>query len=268
MTSFIGSDGRRGDTCHGTVERRRSEALRARAEALNTVFYPIEVDPARSLESKIPLMEVWYKLVNEILVAAGMTRRDLREDVAASNLRLRPGIAAALDWAARHDVPVTIFSAGIGDVIEEVLRQRYRAAPHAKLRIVSNTMKWSSDAPGDDSARVVGFSEPTLHPFNKTARAVLAPLPGFADLRARPHVLLLGDSPGDAAMADGLDARHVLRVGFLNDNAAALRARYAALFDVVIEGDGSAEYVTELLAEVEEGARAAQGGGAGAEPAN
>jgi 5'-nucleotidase len=267
MTSFLGPDGRRGDTCHGTVERRRSEELRARAEALSAVFYPIEVDPLRSRESKVPLMETWYMLVNEILVAAGMTRRDLREDVAAANLRLRPGIAAALDWAARHDVPVTVFSAGIGDVIEEVLRQRYRATPHAKLRVVSNAMVWSGE-PGDDDAKVVGFSAPVLHPFNKFAGAVLSSLPYFAELRARPHVLLLGDSPGDVGMADGLDAAHVLRVGFLNDNVEQLRARYEQLFDIVVTHDGGAECVTELLAEIEAGVRSApSAGGAAAEPA-
>ena len=264
MTSFIGPDGRRGDTCHGTVERRRSEELRARAEALASVFYPIEVDPLRSRESKVPLMETWYMLVNEILVAAGMTRRDLREDVAAANLRLRPGIVAALDWAARHDVPVTVFSAGIGDVIEEVLRQRYRAQPHAKLRVVSNSMVW--DGEGDD-AKVIGFSAPVLHPFNKFAGAVLSELPYFAELRARPHVLLLGDSPGDAVMAEGLDAAHVLRVGFLNDNVEQLRAKYEQLFDIVVTHDGGAGCVTELLEEIDAaGAEAAAAGGAAAKP--
>jgi len=69
-------------------------------------------------------------------------------------------------------------------------------------------------------------------------------------------------------MADGLDAAHVLRVGFLNDNVEQLRAKYEQLFDIVVTHDGGAECVTELLEEIDAaGAEAAAAGGAAAEPA-
>ena len=289
MTTFFGPRGGRGDTCHGTVERRRSEELRARADALSAIFYPIEVDPARSREEKIPFMQQWYREVNELIVRSGMTRRDLAEDVARANIGLRRGVCEALDWAARHDVPVTVFSAGIGDVIEEVLRQRYRAVPHPRLRVVSNAMVWRSGAgaeaeeggsaeppppppppplsplspPPHPDDVVAGFSEPVLHPFNKFAGGVMGALPFFAELRARPHVLLLGDSPGDVTMADGLGCAHVLRVGFLNDAVEANIERFRGLFDVVVTHDGAADWVTRLLADIEAGAEASAGEGKG-----
>ena len=204
--------GRPGHTCHGIVEARRSPALRAQATALNSFYLPIETSTTLSREEKIPHMAAWYASVNALLVAERITREDLEGDVRAANLGLRAGVAALLRASAAHGFPVTILSAGIGDVIAEVLRQRCGPLP-ANLRIASNAMLWEGGA-------CAGFSQPTLHMYNKAAAFAFAPEELARLRRERPHVVLVGDSDGDATMAEGLEPAVLLRIGIANDAAA------------------------------------------------
>ena len=67
----------------------------------------------------------------------------------------------------------------------------------------------------------------------------------------RPNVILLGDSVGDVQMSVGLENVNViLRIGWLNgpwpvDNEK--RAKYEAVYDVLIGNNGGMEFVLELL---------------------
>lgn len=102
------------------------------------------------------LQEDWYRNINSLLTDSGMRQCDLAEDVSRANVMLRPGITSILDFAKHYDVPVTIFSAGIGDVIAEVLHQKYGALP-PRCRIVSNWMTWeSSNTDGNGAGTTFG----------------------------------------------------------------------------------------------------------------
>lgn len=160
-------NGKKGATCHGVVEARRSPELLAKAHALNARYLPIEVDPVMSREEKVPHMRAWYAAVNSLLAASGMTRADLREDVRAADLGLREGVGALLRASLTHKFPVTILSAGIGDVIEEALAQLFGPLP-THIRIVSNNMVWEGNT-------CVGFSEPVIHSawLGRTAHLLL-----------------------------------------------------------------------------------------------
>ena len=101
-----------------------------------------------------------------------------------------------------------------------------------------------------------GFSEPLLHMYNKNGAFVREQLgaQAWARLgRGRRVVLVLGDSLGDATMADGLyedGTVSLVKIGFLNQvepaKVAALLPKYEAAFDAVILGDRSAEWLVEL----------------------
>jgi phosphoserine phosphatase len=173
MTTFWGPRGGRGSSCHGIVEGgpKFSPVLRAKAEALNAFYYPIEVDGGRSAEEKIPYMRDWYTHVNNLFVEAGLRREDLVDSVRHANVGLRPGIPEVLEWARENDVPVLIFSAGIGDVIEEVLRQKHVGELPANTRILSNWMLWEGES-------LVGFSDPVVHMFNKDVAHIAGLLAG------------------------------------------------------------------------------------------
>lgn len=61
------------------------------------------------------------------------------------------------------------------------------------------------------------FKGELIHIYNKREGAMLE-TSHFQELRARPNVLLLGDSLGDLNMADGVqDMQSILKIGYLND---------------------------------------------------
>lgn len=173
-----------------------------------------------------------------MLASCGLTRSLIAADVAAARLRVRRGMGRLLALA-RAGVPVTIFSAGIGDVIAEALMQLDGPPPPA-LRVVSNWMAFRE-------GRCVGWREPLIHVFNKSADMIArADRDALAD---RTAVVLLGDSEGDVSMADGLDAGVVLKIGFLNDRepTQVMRERYAKIYDVVLTGDAPAWPLEDLI---------------------
>lgn len=233
----------RAPSSHGILERGRSAAFRSTAEALTQLYFPIEIDPSLSTAQKLPHMVEWYDRVHSAFVADGLSRGDIERAVAGSGVVLREGVIETIAWCARHGVPLIVMSAGLDDVIAEVLRQRLSPEPlPPTLHIVSNTMRF------DHAGAVVGFSEPVLHMFNKTGASIPSAL--AEELRRRPNAIVVGDSPGDATMADGLGHSAVLKIGLLNDNIEALLARYRSLFDVLILDDGSLSPLVDILRRV------------------
>lgn len=254
LTSYFTNSGERGDSCHGVVEKRGGIA--EKAAALNAYYYAIETDPKRSKEEKTPFMIEWYHAVNGMLAASSISRADVAADVAAARLEIRAGMRSMLDAARHHGLHVTVFSAGIGDVIVEVLAQRWAGFPPLavhdgarlprSLRVVSNWMQWSSPA---RDATCTGWSEPLIHMFNKHASS-LKPS-DLEEVSKCSAVVLVGDSEGDVTMADGLGAETVLKIGFLNISTShELVARYSELFDVVLLEDAPAWELEDIVREL------------------
>jgi cytosolic 5'-nucleotidase 3 len=186
------------------------------------------------------------------MLFSGLRKRHIKYAVAealkTNSISLRDGVAPLLAQLDARQVPVLLFSAGIADVIEEVLLQQAGPiSPH--LHIVSNHILFGRHG---DNDHIVGFSKPSYHVFNKTARsATHSPFFKTHDLRHREHLVLLGDSLGDVAMAEGLSCREdaTIRIGFLNDKVERL-PEYLAAYDVVIVGDPSFQFPASLVNDI------------------
>lgn len=85
-----------------------------------------------------------------------------------SSIVFREGIEDLLRACqeAQPPVPVFIMSAGLQNVIEEILRQRLPFELAPTTVVVSNSMCF------DEGGSLVGFSEPVIHMFNKTSALV------------------------------------------------------------------------------------------------
>ena len=60
----------------------------------------------------------------------------------------------------------------------------------------------------------------------------------------------MGDSFGDLKMSHNFKHNLQLSIGFLNHDTERLFERYAAAFDIVICGDASLEWITNLIAAI------------------
>ncbi|CAL1600298.1 unnamed protein product [Knipowitschia caucasica] len=230
--------GQRVPTTHNILDNRLliDEDCEKKIKRLLNTYYPIEIDAQLSPEQKQPLMVEWWSKVHELLIEQKIRKNMLERVVRESGSRLREGYREFFDLLSELQVPLLIFSAGIGDVLEEVIRQNN--VFHPNVNVISNYMDF-------DAAGVLqAFKGQLIHTFNKREGALLH----GARLRGRPNVLLLGDSLGDLNMADGLsNTEHILTIGFLNDQVEERKESYVKSFDIVLVKDETLEIPNVIL---------------------
>jgi 2-hydroxy-3-keto-5-methylthiopentenyl-1-phosphate phosphatase len=71
----------------------------------------------------------------------------------------RPGAKEFADNCNVHDIPLLVFSAGLGDIIQEIMRKAEMIV--GTLHIVSNMMEFNEDG------LIVNFKDPLIHILNK-----------------------------------------------------------------------------------------------------
>ncbi|NWR88520.1 5NT3B nucleotidase, partial [Furnarius figulus] len=239
--SRFGCNGRRCPTSHNIFHTSRvvSEDGKKKLKDLLHYFYPIEIDPNRTLEEKRPLMVEWWTRAHELLVQQKIHKGDIAQIVRESEAMLRDGFKEFFDQLHKNNIPLFIFSAGVGDVLEEIIRQANIFYPNVK--VVSNYMDF------DDDGVLVHFKAPLIHTFNKN-NTVLQGTECFQQLSKRTSIILLGDSMGDLTMADGIpNVENILKIGFLNDKVEEQREKYLDAFDIVLESDETLDVVNGIL---------------------
>ncbi|KAK9170257.1 hypothetical protein Syun_002397 [Stephania yunnanensis] len=202
-------------------------------------------------------MEEWWEKTHGLLIEGGLTYNSIRKSVADATIAFREGVVELFEFLEEKNVPVLIFSAGLADVIEEVMRQKLHRS-FRNVKIVSNRMVF------DDAGRLVSFKGKTIHTLNKNEHAldmaapvhdqlggIDKPMDDNASLKKRTNVLLLGDHIGDLGMSDGLNFTNRIAVGFLNDNIEKSLEKYQQAFDIVYLNDapmwGAVELVSQLF---------------------
>eukprot|EP00752_Nemacystus_decipiens_P010952 g9733.t1 len=243
MTKFW-VNGRRGESCHAVIDESGllAESFHERTTDLRNHYYPLEVSPGLSHETRVEMMVEWVTKAHEAMVEAGITKGILHDAVAKANLEFRPGHGELLRWIKREGVPLLMFSAGIADVLEEAFRQHSEEPLPSTCQVISNRMGFDADG------NMTGFVGECFHVFNKHASsAEVKPYFQTEEMRSRDLVLLLGDSLGDLNMAKGVVAEQVLTVGFLNDKVEERTEAYVKAYDVVILGDCGFDFVLNLL---------------------
>ncbi|KAG7237116.1 hypothetical protein INR49_032789 [Caranx melampygus] len=205
LTRFA-HNGKRCPTCHNILDNSKliSEECKEQLKELLDTYYPIEIDSSRSIDEKLPLMVEWWTQAHNLLVQQKI-RKDLLATVVRESEAMLRRYKLFFDHLHEHSIPLLIFSAGIGDILEEVIRQAERE----------------------------GALLNTGH---------------FQELRARPNVLLMGDSLGDLTMADGVqDMENILKIGFLNDKVEERMQSYMDSYDIVLVQDETLDVPNAVL---------------------
>lgn len=110
------------------------------------------------------------------------------------------------------NIPVLVFSAGLGNCVIAMLRQAGILYPNVK--VISNFLQFKD-------GMLNGFQEPVIHTFNKN-ETMLEGSDYYDLVHYRDHIILMGDTLADSGMADGVPASsHVIKIGFLFHHVGA-----------------------------------------------
>ncbi|XP_071101196.1 cytosolic 5'-nucleotidase 3-like isoform X2 [Haliotis cracherodii] len=230
-------------TCHNVLEESHvmPDFFKDQATALRNKYMPLEFSHDLTVEEKIPLMIEWYKAGVAMYVGSGIRSQDISVSVAKAKLLLRDDCLWFFDELHQHGIPLLIFSAGIGDIIEEVITQQARMLDN--MKIVSNFMDFDSEG------KLIGFKGEMIHTYNKNENAVHKS-DYFERLKHHENLILLGDSLGDLRMAEGAEVTHMLKIGFLNHHVETNLKPYMESYDIVIQEDETMDVVNAVLKKI------------------
>lgn len=202
LTQFM-IDGSRGASCHKTIEDcgLLTDDYHHKAQAVQLKYYPLEVDPTLDVETRTNYMIEWVEVAHELLVKSGLTKANVELAVKLTlerkKISLRDKVLDFFEKLKAEKIPLLIFSAGITDVLEEVIRQSGETIDHDLVHIISNRCIFNGP-----EQQLSGFEEPVLHVFNKKAEAFLdTPYFHNDSLVNRTNLILIGDSLGKGVIA-------------------------------------------------------------------
>jgi cytosolic 5'-nucleotidase 3 len=249
-------NGSRGASCHRILEDcgLLSHDYHQQAQAIQRKYYPMEVDPNMDEETRVKFMIEWVERAHELLQASHLTNEIITQAVELGfqekRFRLRDRVVDFFDVLKANDVPLLIFSAGIADVVEDVLQRTLQTQlDDYDITIISNRAIF--EGPNNE---ICGFVPPVLHVFNKKAVTFLdKPFFQRLDTQRRENVLVLGDSLGDVTMTEGMNRSesHIIRVGFLNDRMERL-PQYEEVYDIVVLDDPGFDVPINIVMSVAE----------------
>ncbi|XP_053323610.1 cytosolic 5'-nucleotidase 3A isoform X1 [Spea bombifrons] len=237
-------NGKRCPTCHNIIDNCKfvSDECRKKLYQLKEKYYAIEIDPNLSIKEKYPYMVEWYTKSHKLLIEQRLQKDKMAEVVRESDVMLKEGYEAFFDKLNDHNIPVFIFSAGLGDVLEEVIRQS--GVYHPNVKVVSNFMDF------DENGILKGFKGELIHVYNKHDGA-LKNTEYFGHLKDNSNIILLGDSLGDLTMADGVpNVENILKIGYLNDKVEELLEKYMDSYDIVIVKDETLDVANSIIQKI------------------
>lgn len=122
--------------------------------------------------AKLPIMEEWYRFVvlyklrlyrweksHELLVRSGITKENIVQMSTESTLTFRKSFDDMFDLLRVENIPTLIFSAGLGDIIEQTfISKKGSNFLSSNVHIASNHMHFG------DTGKIVGFKNQVYAP--------------------------------------------------------------------------------------------------------
>jgi 2-hydroxy-3-keto-5-methylthiopentenyl-1-phosphate phosphatase len=167
---------------------------------------------------------------------------------AAPKMKLRAGVKEALAELARHGIPVTIVSAGITPIIQEVLE--YEGLDTPNVFVCANSPIF------DDTHGAATHWHPLI-PVHSRNKGGVHKIFGKGFMgghgKERSNVLVLGDSIGDAAAGELCPHSTTrVRIGFYYNKGAWTKPveEFEEAYDILLDGkDGDLAWLAEALKE-------------------
>ncbi|XP_054267811.1 7-methylguanosine phosphate-specific 5'-nucleotidase A-like [Macrosteles quadrilineatus] len=214
-----------------------NEEIRLKLKRNLDKYLPIEIDPKLTVEEKIPFMVEWWEMGIEYMKGVEWNIDDVDKYLRQNRQPFRDHTKDCLEQLQNTKVPVLVFSAGIGEVVK--LSLKHEGFLTDNVHIVSNFLRV-------EDGKIAGCQGDIIHVFNKNEQ-LIQNTTYYSELSGRSNVILLGDSVGDAKMADGVPHDTVLKIGFLNNHIEEALEQYKELFDIVLANDQTMDVLLHIL---------------------
>ena len=234
---------------HGVIETSPlvSPGYVKHTHELAEYYMPLEHSLVLSREEKTKVCEEWYHKAHTCMLEEKLTSVSLDKIVegcwSSMKIHLRSNCHTFLELTSDMEIPVTVLSAGLADVIERILKMETKVIPD-NIMVVGNRMTF------DESGNHTGFSEPVIHTLNKR-HALTEALAGNSERAMRKNALVMGDLIGDVDFVHSVPhLSQYIAIGYLADapNHEERIKEYLKHFDIVITGgSASMDVAIELL---------------------
>ncbi|CAD7011368.1 unnamed protein product [Ceratitis capitata] len=209
------------------------------ARELHDIYRPIEVDPHISNDEKAKAMIEWWTKSGENLMGFTFDLKEIDEIAKKYAYSVRDNTDELFRKLNELNIPVLVFSAGLGNCVNAMLRHAGLLYPN--MNVISNFLQFKDDT------MLNGFQKPIIHTFNKNEK-LLKGTEYYDLVHTRDHIILMGDSLADSGMADGVpSSSHILKIGFLFHHAEEYIEQYMSTFDIVLIDDQTMNVPLALL---------------------
>lgn len=210
--------------------------LKKESSKLVEKYYPIELDYTLDNATKSIYLEEWYYKNMDLFYKYNLTEDILLNCVKHSNNKFRDGFKSFLASLHEKSIPVIILSAGIGNVIIELLK--LNNCFYDNIYVISNFIKF-------DNNKMLPFNDKIIHSSNKDINVL--PIDFANKIKDKTYILLFGNLIEDLNMVNKEDLSKTISFGFLEKNVDESLNRYRNSYDVVLTDNSSFYDVESIL---------------------
>ncbi len=205
-------------------------------------YHPIEINPHITIKKRTTKMQEWWKKHFELLIKKGLDKNIIKDLIKRDKLALRKGVLELIDFLHKNNIPLVIMSAGLGDVIKEILKSKKRL--YKNVYIISNFLKFNK------KGKAVKTEKIFIHSMNKTEIAVKNYPKIFKIIKNKTNVILLGDNIDDTGMIEGFNYNNLIKIGFLNENVKENLKKFKENYDIILLNDTDMSHINKLLKQI------------------
>ena len=206
------------------------------AQNLTNIYYPYEIDFTLDSKKKEKYMEEWYYGNMNLFYKYNLTYSILLNCIKSNPPTLRDGAKNFLLKMKENNIPVIILSAGIGNVISEILK--INKCNYDNIYIISNFIEFKDD-------KMLPFNANMIHSLNKNLTVIPSHLK--EKICNKKSILLIGDLIEDILMVPKEDLYKTLTIGFLEIKINENLNFYNKNFDIVFTDNCSFKDIENLI---------------------
>lgn len=193
----------------------------------NDYYLPIEQDINLDYKTKKLNMQKWYSSHASMLIKYKIKENQINEIGQSKSIILRKGVKQFLKFTNKNNIPVIIVSAGISNIIENVLKTNN--CFYNNVYIIANIFKFKN-------GQIKSLRNNIIHSLNKNEIEV--PIKIKEILNDKDEVIILGDNIDDSKVYIKENKRK-LTIGFLNYNDYNKLKNFQKHFDIVYHQDSA-----------------------------